>query len=174
MREDHNWSRMALASQIGLQPVELVEPHVTHCINLHAVVQLHEMNAFVVEAVPAIAKRALAEAILVLRAIVNIIVLAGDIEDPVDLRTLDHLRRGIELGGLRILRNISRMYHEIRRLYAARDSIDLVDRLGQSACHIRVCSLVKSDVAVADLHEAEVLYLAGRGGVALHRLREQL
>ena len=70
-------------------------------VDLERVVEADEVDAFVVEAVPAGADGAFAEAFEVELAVVGGgVVLAGDVEDVADARGLDDLRGGVELRWL--------------------------------------------------------------------------
>ena len=80
MREDHDRGGGAEAGEVGLEPCKLLGAKVAHRIDLHAVVQADEVNALVVVAVPAVADCSLAEALLVQRAVVREIMLAGNVE----------------------------------------------------------------------------------------------
>ena len=109
---------MTLACQVILQPPQLVLSHISHRIHLHAVVQADEVDALVVKAVPAVAGSAFAEALLVLHAIVDKVVLTRNIEH-LALDTLNHLRSRIELCRLRVLRDVAGVQHEVRSLRPA-------------------------------------------------------
>jgi hypothetical protein len=69
--------------------MQLIAAHVAHRIDLHAIVQAHKVNAFVVIAIPAIALDSLAKTPFVLFAVVDKIVLAGNIEHLADPCALD-------------------------------------------------------------------------------------
>src|SRR4029077_2043842 len=115
--------------------------------------QSDEMHAALIEAVPAAGRRPLgAEALKVLLAIVaDDVVLAGD-EMGVELRPLEDLPGGIELGRLRQMRDIAGMQHHRRLLRQRRD---LVERELQGSVRVGIGFLVEPDMAVADLDEAE-------------------
>src|ERR1700728_2036033 len=113
-----------------------------------------------VVAVPAISYRSLAESLLVQHAIVErIIMLTRNIKNFADLRAFDHLHSRIELRSFRVLRDVSGVDHEVRRLHPHRDNIDLVDSLLQRSRHIRIRPLVESNMTIANLDEREVLRL---------------
>ena len=112
------------------------------------------MRALLIEAVPAVPLRLLAEALVEhLPVVVEHIVLAGNVEDFLGLETLERLRQRVELFRLRQLRQIAGVQHECRR---CGQRVHLGNRRAQRRGNVRVCVLVESDVAVADLHEAQV------------------
>ena len=75
-----------------------------------------KMHTLVSEAVPAIPESALAKALLVLFAIVNKIVLARNVEDPVGLHSFQDFIGGIELVGFGELGDVTGVEHQSRRL----------------------------------------------------------
>ena len=80
-------------------PAELIVAHLAHGIDLLAVVKTNEVHAFMREAVPASALRALAEAFVIHRAVIGCdIVLTRDIKRLTDSGALDELLRSIELS----------------------------------------------------------------------------
>src|SRR5207302_205130 len=78
------------------------------------------------------------------------------VEDSGHATALEHLIRRIELRRLREMADVTGVNQEIGR---CRHCGDALDGLPERADHVAVRGLVESDVAVADLHEAEV---AGR------------
>src|SRR4029077_4665843 len=126
--------------------------------------QSDEMHAALIEAVPAAGRRPLgAEALKVLLAIVaDDVVLAGD-EMGVELRPLEDLPGGIELGRLRQMRDVAGMQHHRRLLRQRRD---LVERKLQSSVRVGISFLVEPDMAIADLHKVEPGAWCRQGGAA--------
>ena len=112
------------------------------------------MHAFLIEAVPALPLRALAESSQVLRAVVaQEIVLARAHRTPAKLARLQQLLDGVEFVRLRqMLRspvckmNSGGLGSALMRLIASWNVAD----------HILVRRLVEADVAVADLHEIQL------------------
>src|SRR4029077_13796868 len=119
-----------------------------------------EVDAVIVERIPARALRALAIALEIgLAALfVDDVVLAGN---PVDWNAglTEDLVGVVELGRLREMRDIAGVNDE-RRL--GRHCLHLTDRLAQRAQRIRIGRLVEADVAVAHLQEGESGRLCGR------------
>src|SRR5262249_58290870 len=113
-----------------------------------------EVNALVVEAVPARAARPLAVAVQVTLAVIGEdVVFTWDIEDPIRADTLQDLGDRIELSRLGQVRQVAGVEHEGRR---PGHRVDLFHRLFESARHVDVRGLAETDVAVADLDEAEI------------------
>ncbi len=111
------------------------------------------MDALLVEAVPAVAQRSLAEAGQVPRAVVaQDVVLAGHVKHLRGLGGGEHLRHRVELVGLREVAYVARVEDELRRLG---EGVDPVDRLLKGANDIGVGGLVESDVGIADLDEIQ-------------------
>ena len=161
VREDDDGRALRQAREILLQPVELLlaEHAEAAFLDRGDIHQADEMHAFLVEAEPAGAVRALAEALEILRAVVaQDVVLAGHEEDLLGFAVLEHLLEIVELLGLRELREIAGVQDEIRRL---RQRIDPRDGLAEGRGDIGIRRLVKADVAVADLHEVERRRAAG-------------
>ena len=122
------------------------------------------MHAVVVEAVPAVAIHAAAEACEERLAVVtDHVVLAGDVEHLAGPCLFQQFGHGVELLGLGQVRQVAGMHHEIGSL---RLRVDQCDRLAQAGDRIGVGRLVEADMAVADLHEAE-------GGVLRRGVLEQ-
>src|SRR5581483_7486300 len=110
------------------------------------------------EAPPAETLRLLAVALAEgLRVVALGVVLAGDVMD-VGLDALQDLARRVELGGLREVRDVARVEHEVGRL---REGVDLLDRLLDRDGRVGVRLLVEAEVSVADLDEREVGSLGG-------------
>src|SRR6266403_1792378 len=114
---------------VGLEPFELLisELSQTAGLEIQDVDQCNEMDAVFVEAVPA---RAFAfDALQIpftvkLSAIVKHIVLPGNVEDILGPAALQYLIKGVELFGLRQLREVSGVDKESRR---SRHRIDAIE-----------------------------------------------
>ena len=173
VREDHDRRRRTQAREISLQPRELLRAQVAHCINLYAIVQADKVNAFVVVAVPAVAHRSFAEPLQIQRAIIEgKIMLTRNIEDLSHLRTLNHLRSGVELRSLRVLGDVTCVDHEVWQLRPCRDRVDPVDGFLQRSAYIGIRALVESDVTIADLDKGEFLCLPDSSRAAFQRLSQ--
>jgi hypothetical protein len=126
--------------------------------DVHDIDQADEVNAPLIEAEPPAASRVLAVTRQVLLAVVaDDIVLAGNIEDLAGLGCFEQLIQRVEFLRFRKMRQVASVQYEIRR---GGEGIDLGNGLLQGGNYIRVGRLVKTDVAVADLDEAEI----SRGG----------
>src|SRR5262249_55577418 len=139
-----------------LQPLQLLAAEVAEAAGLQVddVDQPDEVRSLVVEAVPAGAPGPLAVAGAVLPAVVaEDVVLAGDVEDLLHARALEHLVAGVELLRFRQVRDVAGVDQEVgRRL----EGVDAGDRLPERAGDVGVLRLVEADVAVADLREMEL------------------
>src|SRR5450432_3079419 len=112
------------------------------------------MHTFEIEAVPACAFCIFAVAIEILLAVVaEKIVLAGHVKRVAGFGFFNHLRDGVELLGFGKMREIAGVKEKFRTLGKR---VDPRDRLPQGADHIFVWVFGKTDVAVADLYEAEI------------------
>src|SRR6266568_3228323 len=88
-----------------------------------------------------------------LSAIVKHIVLPGNIENILGPAALQYLIKGVELFGLRQLREVSGVDKESRR---SRHRIDAIESNLERLRHIFVCVFAETDVTVADLKKAEI------------------
>ena len=113
--------------------------------------QSDEVNAFLIEAIPAMALRSLAETRVVGLAVVDIgdVMLAGNVINLL-VRALDDLIGGFPLLFLRQMADVAGVNEEggLRR-----HRLDIVDRLSQGIFRIRVCRETKTDVGVAELNK---------------------
>src|SRR5512132_3044879 len=116
------------------------------------------MDTTMVEAVPAVSLFAVAVVFEVTsRAVVEHVVLAGDVVDTLDLDVLEKLGGGVELLGLGQVGNVAGVNDEGR---PRRYRIDLLDGAADGAGDVRVGFPLEADVAIAQLDEGEA---AGRG-----------
>src|SRR5207248_549858 len=116
-----------------------------------------EVHAAAVERIPTVAGRSLSIAAEIRLPVVGRdIVLAGNVEDPPRLERSQNLCGGVELPGLRELRDVAGVQHERRSLW---QRVQLCDGVLQRADDIGVRLLVEPDVAVADLREEDALLL---------------
>src|SRR5207237_2493886 len=121
--------------------------------------QTNEMDALLIEAVPASALCTFPIALEILLPVVTEhVVLTGHKVDLSRGCSFQYLVQRVELARLRELTQITGVNDEIRFV---RHGIDFVDCRLQSSRDVRICRLVKTDVAVADLHKAEVPAFAG-------------
>src|SRR6266481_272210 len=143
----HNHRRAAGSPlQVAFQPLKLLAAKFSHSLNLHHIVQAHEVHAFVVEAVPTFAFGPFAIALKVLLAIVDVrVMLAGHVMDLLGLGFLKELLNGIELFGLGGVREIAGVDQELGRF---RQGVDLIDGGLKSAAYVRICRLVETNVTV--------------------------
>ena len=112
------------------------------------------MDAASVEAEPAAALGAFAIARAEFVAIVtDHIVFAGHIKNRTSLCGFEKLIQRVEFRWLGKMRQVPGVQNEIRR---CGQGVDFGDGLLEGADDIGVGRLVKTDVAVADLHEAEI------------------
>ena len=110
------------------------------------------MNAIFVEAVPALSLRVLSIAFAKTCAIVvENVMFAGDKEDFL-VSGLQDLVDVIELFGFGKMGDVASVQNEFRRM---RQGVDLIDSGFQRGNHVRICGLVESHVAVADLNKTE-------------------
>src|SRR5262245_147550 len=152
--EDDDWRAAREPLDIALQPLELFGPERAEPTGLEVddVDKADEVDAVLIEAVPARTLGALAEALQVAPAIVlEHVVLAWDVEDG-ERQFGQHLLQRVKLRRLRQMRQVTRMKDKRRRLGR---SLDFRDCGAQRRCDVGVRRLVESDMAVADLDEAE-------------------
>src|SRR6266480_6452698 len=88
-----------------------------------------------------------------LSAIVKHIVLPGNIENILGPAALQYLIKGVELFGLRQLREVSRVDKESWR---SGHRVDAIESNLEGLRHILVRVFAEADVAIADLEKAEV------------------
>src|SRR5713226_7647561 len=114
MSKDHNRSAGRQPAHIVLEPRHLLISDRAHTFELRRVVQTDEINPLVIEALPTTPRRALAETLEVLLAVIaEQVVLAGDEERLLLTQSTKELVQGIELGGLGRVRQISGMKDEV-------------------------------------------------------------
>src|SRR3984957_2312190 len=139
---------------VVLEPLELIMAEIAKpvALQVHHVHQADEVHAVRLEAVPAVALGALAEAVQVAFAVLlQDVVLARDGVHR-QLGAAAKLCRGIELRRLGKMRYIAGMDHECRLL---RQLANVIQRLLQGRRHVRIGRLVEAKMTVADLHERE-------------------
>ena len=156
VREHHDGRAGREPVQILLEPLELVLPERADAARLEGqdVHEPHEVDALVVEALPALAHRPPAVSVQVfLAAVGEDVVLARDVEHSADPDALERLGERVEGAGFLTVSQISGVQHELGR---GPQRVDAVDGLLQASQHVLVGLAVESDVGVADLDEAEV------------------
>ena len=138
---------------IVLQPRQLLGPERSHAPvgKVDGVDQRDEMGAVGIETIPAVALRALAEAVEERAGVgaVDDVMLARD-EMNRQVEFTEQLLRDVELFGGREMRDIAGVDDEIG-LY--RQRAHLGDRCFQRADDVGVCLLLEADMCVADLEE---------------------
>src|SRR5712671_4965205 len=155
MSKDHDRSAGPQFGHIALEPRHLLVSQRAHAFELRRIVQPNEMDPFVVEALPTPPGGALTVTLHVLLALVSQqVVLSGDEERLLLAHPFKELVQGIELTGLRQVRQIPRMKDEVGLMV---QRVDLIHRGLESQVDIRIGCLVEPDVTVADLDESEVL-----------------
>src|SRR5579863_7621637 len=111
MREDYDRRARGFALEVGFDPFQLVRAEIAAAAGLQIkhVDEGDEMNAAVIEAVPAIGGFASAETLEKCFAVVaDRVVLAGNVEG-LESRGFYDLRRGVELGRLGEMRHVARV-----------------------------------------------------------------
>src|ERR1700683_2857652 len=109
------------------------------------------MRSLLVEAVPAIALRSLAETLVEHRAVVvEHVVLAGNVKDALGLQALQRFTERVEFLGLRKVRQVARVQNERRR---RGKRVDFGVGFAQGSGNVRVCRLAEAGVAGAALAE---------------------
>src|SRR5579862_326163 len=117
MCEDDDRRAALQPGDVLLDPFELLLAEVAQsaCLEVQHVDESDKMGAVLIEAVPAIALRSLAETLVEHFAVVaEHVVLAGNVEDVSGLETLQRLRQCVELLGLGELREVARVQNERR------------------------------------------------------------
>ena len=145
-----------------LKPIELLaaEHAESARFEVHHVHQADEMDAAVIEAVPAVAAGALAIAFEIELGIVGEdIVLAGHVERAADLGPADDLIAGVELLGFGEMRDVAGVQEQGGALG---QGVYFSDGSFERGGDVLIRRLVEADVAVAELDESEV----GRCGPA--------
>src|SRR4029077_8739471 len=143
---------------VVFEPFELLIAELTQAAGLKVqnVDQGDEMDTVLIETVPA---RAFAfDSLQIpftvkLSAIVKHIVLPGNIENILGPAALQYLIKGVELFGLRQLREVSGVDKESRR---SGHRIDAIESNLERLRHIFVCVFAETDVTVADLKKAQI------------------
>ena len=158
MREDNNRRVRAKTFHVVFQPFELLVAELSQTAGLKVqdVDQSNEVDSVFVKTVPAGALGFDALSIpfaVKLPAIIEHIVLSGNIENVLGPAALEHLIERVELLWLRQLRNISRVDKESRR---SGHRVDAIERNLERRSDILVSIFVEPDMAVADLQKAKV------------------
>jgi hypothetical protein len=149
---------------VVLQPLQLLlaERAESAGLEVEDVDEPDEVNAFVIEAVPASTCGALAIAVEVLLAIVaQNIVLARYVKHLAGLGFLQHLVDGVEFCGLRQMADVAGVEQE---LGPHRGRVDLLNGYPQGGHHVGIGGFVEPHVAVTDLNEAQLARLGSSGG----------
>ena len=112
------------------------------------------MHALLVKAVPTVALRSLAITLAILRSVVvQHVMLARHIKNLVRAQALQPLIERVKLRRLRKMAQVARVQYKRRRRLKR---IHLGNRRIQRRRHVRIGSLVKPNMAVADLHKAQI------------------
>src|SRR5271170_3535549 len=149
MGEDHDRRAVRLAFQISFEPGELLGAEIAEAAALQVddIDEADEVNAVIIEGIPACALRALAVAIEIGLAPVFIddVVLTGN---PMRLQAglAEYLVGIVELGGLGEVGDVAGMDDESR---LGLHRLDLGDRFTKRTQSVRIGCLVEADVAVA-------------------------
>jgi hypothetical protein len=154
VRENNNGRAAFETGDVFLKPFELLGAEIAQstCLEVQHIDQADEMSTVLIKAVPAIALGPLAETLVKHLAVVaENIMLTGNVKDLVGFETLERFGKSVELFGLRELREVARVKNE---RWGRWQRVDLGNRFAQGCGHIWIGILIKSDVAVADLHEA--------------------
>src|SRR5690349_14023758 len=155
MGEDHDRRARRQAGDVVFQPLKLFFAEIAEPAGLevHDIDETDEMDALLVETVPARPTRSLAVAVEIGLAllIVEQVMLAGDIKDGQTCLP-DQLIGIVEFLVLGQVADIARVDHEAG---LHRQQLDPVDRLAECRERIRIGRLVETDMAVADLKEGE-------------------
>ena len=121
--EHHDRRAVGKAGHVRLEPGELLVAEDSEALVdalAGDVDQADEVDAVVVEAVPALALGPLAEPLEVLRPVADDVVLAWHVEDLVDLDPLEDLGDGVELLGRREVGEVAGVDQEVGSFAAAR------------------------------------------------------
>src|SRR5947209_14010687 len=153
--EDDNRRRGAEASNVALEPLQLLGTKVSQAAGLEIddVDQTDEVHPALVETVPAGTARSLAVTVEIRLSLLVIeeIVLAGDIEDR-QARVFDQLVGVVEFLLFGEMADVAGVNHEG---WLLRQRLDLRDRLAQRRQCVRIGRLVEADMAVAYLQKRE-------------------
>src|SRR5579862_5290963 len=156
MRKQDDRRAALQPGDILLEPGELVvaQRSETAGLQIHDVHEAHEMNSVAIEAMPAIAHGSLAKALAEHRAVVvEYVMFAGNIEDALGLQALERFGQRVELRRFREMSEVAGMQNERR---GRRQCIHFGNRFTQGGGHVRIGRLIETDMAIADLNEAEV------------------
>ncbi len=155
MSEHDDGRAGAEALDVLLEPVELSRSEVPQAAGLEVqnVDQADEVNAFVVEALPSGARGSPETAEILLAAVREDVVLARNVEGPIDLGPFDPFRDRVEGAGFLGVSDVAGVDDEggcgVQRF-------DPGQRLLEGAERILVGFALEADVRVTDLDEAEV------------------
>ena len=142
--------------QIGFQPLQLILAQRAQAVllDVHHVHETDEVNAIMVETIPALAFGVFSEAVEIGFAIVaGDIMFAGHVKNLLGFYGLHQLVNGVEFICAGQMGKIARMQDKIRR---DRHRVDARNRLLERANHVLVDRfLVEADVRVADLHKTK-------------------
>src|SRR6266436_3814192 len=155
MREHDDGRAAAESLDVLLEPVELLRSEVPQATGLEVqdIDQADEVNAFVVEALPSGARGSPETAEILLTAVREDVVLARNVEGPIDLGPFDPFRDRVEGAGFLGVSDVAGVDDEggcgVQRF-------DPGQRLLEGAERILVGFALEADVRVTDLDEAEV------------------
>src|SRR5713101_647350 len=172
MGEHHEGSAAGEPLDVLLEPVELGLSEASEPTRLEVehIDQPDKMDALVVEALPARARRSAEPTQVLLAPVGKDVVLAWYVEDPLGLGALECLGDDVERARLLRVGDVARMDDERgRRL----EGLDPGDGLLEGAECILVGFSLEADVRVTDLHEAEVKGWLRRRGRAQGARREE-
>ncbi len=166
MGKHHDWLAGRAVRQILVEPGQLIGPQIPHAARLEVVhiVERNKMHAILVEAVPAI-RGIWGEAIVKGAAIIfQQIMFAGDVMCG-EAGAANDLVGGIELISARQMGNIAGVEQQGRARFRAHR----LHRGGECRGRIHVRGVGETDMAIADLHEAQAAGARGSRGTANQR-----
>src|SRR5262249_24583422 len=122
--------------------------------NIQHIVKADKMHAFFVEAVPAGPERFLSKTLSKQRPVVtDHVMLARHVKYFACLEAFQILLERIEFFCFRKMTQVTRVQNEV---WWSRQCFVFPDRFLQRADDVLVCLFVETDMAVADLHKAEI------------------
>src|SRR5579872_6028953 len=156
VRKQHDGRAGGSPLYISFEPLELIRTELAQTLLGSHVDEPYEVDALLIEAVPASAFRPFAVALqILLPVIVGGVVLAGYAEQLLLRGALQDLVHRVKFGCLRQMTEVAGMDDE---LGLDRKSVDLVDGRLERAVDIGIRRFVESDMAVADLNEGQFTF----------------